>query len=132
MIISIIGPSGSGKDTQANLIVDKLGIPNISTGTLLRDEAASESELGEEINAVISKGEWVSDDIIYRLLEKRIQQDDAKEGFILNGFPRTFGQIALLDKLAEAHGDELKAVVHFNLSDEVVFERLKTPSFGKS
>lgn len=124
MVIVIIGPSGSGKDTQADLLVDKYGIPNISTGRIMREEIAAGTGLGEQINEYVSKGKWLPDELAYELLQERVLKPDAAGGFILNGYPRTFKQVALLDKLLAKTGVDLKAVVHFNLDEDELLKRM--------
>lgn len=124
MIISIIGPSGSGKDTQASYLEEKYNIPNISTGRIMREEIAAGTELGKRIDQYISGGNWLPDDMTYQLLLKRVQEEDAKQGFILNGFPRTYEQITYLDRISDMVGNKLVAVIHFVLDDEEIIRRM--------
>ncbi len=125
MIISVIGPSGSGKDTQVNLLMDKLKIPNISTGDILRQEIKKKTELATKLEEILAEGKWVPDEIVYDLLLKRVQESDCANGFIGNGFPRTEGQVSILDKVCEKKGEDLKCVIHFSLSREEVLSRLE-------
>lgn len=90
--IFILGPQGSGKGTQANLLSQKLGIPALSMGQLLRDETASGSDLGKEIQDVINRGELVSDQLALQILKGRLSREDAKDGYILDGYPRNKAQ----------------------------------------
>ena len=113
MIIVIIGPSGSGKDTQAQLLVDKYNIPNISTGQIMRDEISAGTPLGNQINEYISKGKWLPDDLAVELLRERLSEPDCEKGFLLNGFPRTENQVGLLDELLHEEGKTLSVVVRF-------------------
>lgn len=124
MVIVIIGPSGSGKDTQANLLVNELNLPNISTGKILREEIDSGSELGKAASAEMEKGNWIDDDMMYQLLVKRITKPDCDGGFILNGFPRTHHQIDLLNDILRDCNQNLRAVVHFSLDEEEVLRRM--------
>lgn len=125
MIIAIIGPSGSGKDTQARFIEEKYNIPNISTGRLMREEIESGSELGKKIDSYIGDGKWLPDEMTYDLLVKRLEQPDAKQGFILNGFPRTFAQIEMLDRIAREKQLDISAIVHFELHDDEILKRMR-------
>lgn len=90
--IVILGPQGSGKGTQANMIAEKLGIPALSMGQLLRDEGATGSEIGKEILAIQDAGNLVPDKITSEVLKKRIAKDDAQNGFIIDGYPRFMEQ----------------------------------------
>lgn len=90
--ILILGPQGSGKGTQAVRLSQKLGIPALSMGQLLRNEITSGSDLGKEIDSIINKGELVSDKMALEILKKRLQDDDAQKGYILDGYPRNKAQ----------------------------------------
>jgi adenylate kinase len=90
--ILILGPQGSGKGTQAQLLSDKLNIPALSMGQLLRDEVASDSDLGKHIGEIINKGELVSDEVALDVLKLRLQKKDAENGYVLDGYPRNFAQ----------------------------------------
>jgi adenylate kinase len=125
MIIAVIGPSGSGKDTQARFLEQKYNIPNISTGRIMREEIESGSELGKKIDSYVSDGKWLPDDMTFELLVKRLQRQDANKGFIVNGFPRTFAQIELLDRIAKMKGHKIAAVIHFELDDAEIIHRIK-------
>ncbi|MBU0613762.1 nucleoside monophosphate kinase [Patescibacteria group bacterium] len=90
--ILILGPQGSGKGTQAERLAVKLNIPALSMGSLLREETASGSELGNELKAVIDRGELVSDEDALKILKRRLKKEDAQNGYILDGYPRNFDQ----------------------------------------
>ena len=120
MILTILGAPGAGKGTMAKLIAKKLNIPTISTGALLRDEIGSGSELGEEINALISKGNFVPDEMITPILVKRIQSDDCKNGYILDGFPRNEAQAENLPNI----GINLSKALLIEVSDKDIITRL--------
>ena len=97
--VILTGAPGYGKGTQARLLKERIAVPHLSTGEMLRAEAQTGSELGREIKALIDGGNLVPDDMSVSMLEKRIDQDDCKNGFILDGFPRTLPQAEILDKL---------------------------------
>lgn len=90
--ILVLGPQGSGKGTQANILSKKLNIPALSMGQLLRDEVASGSELGQKVDEIINRGELVSDDVALEVLKVRLQKSDAEGGYILDGYPRNMAQ----------------------------------------
>lgn len=96
MRILLFGCPGAGKGTQAAFIATKYHIPHISTGDMLREEIASNSELGKTVKSIIDAGKLVSDDVMVALIAKRLKQDDCEEGFILDGFPRTISQAQAL------------------------------------
>ena len=99
MRIVLLGAPGSGKGTQAKLLVKELGIPHISTGDLLRTAIAEETELGLKAKEVMDRGDLVSDEIVLGMLKARVLQDDAEKGFILDGFPRNLIQANMLEEL---------------------------------
>lgn len=124
MVIVIIGPSGSGKDTQADFIVEKFNIPNISTGRIMRKVISEGGELSDRVNEYIAAGKWLPDELTYDLLMDRLNQSDCDNGFILNGFPRTKGQVDLLDRILKEKSEKLVAVVHFDLDEEEIIHRM--------
>ena len=99
MNILFLGAPGSGKGTQSKNIENKFNIPQISTGDLLRAETESESEMGQELKSIMSSGKFVSDDIVLKLVSKKITSSECKNGFILDGFPRNLSQATSLDSL---------------------------------
>ena len=99
--IILLGPPGAGKGTQAKLISSAYGIPQISTGDLLRENVARETELGVKVKALMGRGELVPDELVCDMVAERLQHPDCDRGFILDGFPRTVGQAEWLDRLFE-------------------------------
>lgn len=125
MIISIIGPSGCGKGTQAKLLSKKLGLPVISTGELLRQEHEAKSPEGIEAEKYWGKGEWVPANLMMAILKKRLDRSDCREGFILDGTPRKMADIPLLDDYLSKKGQKLDLVLHLDTSDESSLSRIQ-------
>ncbi len=124
MRIVLMGAPGSGKGTQAALMVEALGLPHISTGDLLRAAVAAGSELGRQAKAVMDRGELVSDEIVLGLLEERLARDDAAGGFILDGFPRNIAQAEALDALLERLGQPVDEALQIDVDEEQVVQRI--------
>ena len=124
MRIVLMGAPGSGKGTQAALIVKELGLPHISTGDLLRGAVAAGSELGKQAKAVMDRGELVSDDIVLGLLEERLAEDDAAGGFILDGFPRNIAQAEALDALLDRLGQPVDEALQIDIDEDQVVTRI--------
>lgn len=118
------GAPGCGKGTQARILKDKIAIPHLSTGEMLRAEAATGSPLGLEIKALIDGGNLVPDEMIIKMLSQRIDQDDCKNGFILDGFPRTLPQAEVLEEMLAKKGIKLDAVIEIQVPDEIIMERI--------
>src|SRR5262245_17366830 len=125
MRIVFLGPPGSGKGTQAKLLEGRLGVPSISTGEILRAAVRDGSPLGLRAKAVMEAGELVPDDIMVGLMRERLAEPDARRGFILDGFPRTVDQAAVLEGLLEGNGKTLSAVVNLSVPEEVLISRLE-------
>jgi adenylate kinase family enzyme len=123
-IVILLGPPGAGKGTQAELIIKDFDIPAISTGDLLRAEVKEETPLGKRIQSTMAKGDLVSDDIVNQVVAKRIENPDAANGFILDGYPRTLAQAEFLDKLAAERGFPRTTVLLLAVPDEEVMQRL--------
>ena len=124
MRIVIMGAPGSGKGTQAALIVKELGLDHISTGDLLRAAVAAGSELGKKAKEVMDRGELVSDGIVLGLLEERLQQGGAGSGFILDGFPRNIAQAEALDAVLERIGQPVDEALQIDIDEEQVVARI--------
>jgi adenylate kinase len=99
--VILLGPPGAGKGTQSKQIVDRYGVPQISTGDLLRDHVARGTELGLEAQAIMARGELVSDELMYGIVANRLREADCQRGFVLDGFPRTAAQAGWLDAFLE-------------------------------
>jgi adenylate kinase len=121
----LLGPQGSGKGTQAARIAAEHGIPHVSTGDMFRAAMAAGTALGERIRPLYDAGELIPDDITIELIEERLSEDDARDGFVLDGFPRNLAQAQALDALLEAIGRELDAIIFFDLPEEVAHERMR-------
>ncbi|CTP88637.1 Adenylate kinase [Xanthomonas translucens pv. poae] len=124
MRLVLLGPPGSGKGTQASRLKDKLQIPHISTGDLLRAEVAAGTPLGVQAKEVMARGDLVSDDILLGMLESRLGRDDVANGFILDGYPRNLTQASALDELLAKIGQPLDAVVQLDVATELLVERI--------
>jgi len=121
-ILILTGPPGAGKGTQAKRLVETYGIPQLSTGDMLRAARSSGSELGERVAGIMDRGELVSDDIVVALIEEQLSQHPA--GAILDGFPRTVGQVEALEAMLGKAGRRVQGVVAIEVPDETVVERI--------
>lgn len=121
--ILFLGPPGSGKGTQANLLAEYLNIPTLSTGNMLRYEVNSGSQLGEKIKSYIQKGDLVPDEIIVLLIKNFLTQNSTN-GFILDGFPRNINQAKVLEEMLSKIGEKIDKVFNFEVSDEVLIKRI--------
>ncbi|NLM16269.1 MAG: adenylate kinase [Candidatus Riflebacteria bacterium] len=119
-----LGPPGAGKGTYAARMAEKHSIPQISTGSLMRSEISSGSSIGVELNSYISEGKLVPDDLTVKMLLKRLECDDCKKGYILDGFPRTLGQAETFEEKLKESGNPLSAVVVIEVDDQVLINRL--------
>ena len=124
MRLILLGPPGSGKGTQANLLQDKFGIPKISTGDILRAAVEDDAELGEQAKIFMDKGELVPDEVVIGLIKKRIVEPDCEEGFILDGFPRTIVQAEKLGETLATMGQDIDSVVDLVVDREELIVRL--------
>lgn len=117
-----MGPPGAGKGTQAALLARRLGIPHISTGEMFRTHVSEGTELGRQVQALMEVGAYVPDELTVSMLAERIEAPDAAAGFILDGFPRTVGQVEALDELLGGNG--LDRVILFEVDEEALVDRM--------
>ena len=120
----IVGPQGSGKGTQGVRIADAFGVPAISTGDMFRAAVAAGSDLGNQVKALIEAGNLVPDELTSAVVAERLAQDDAANGFLLDGYPRNLGQVADLDAFLAARDEKIDAVIELNVPREESISRL--------
>lgn len=121
----IVGPPGAGKGTQAARLTERYGIPAIATGDIFRENIRNQTPLGIEVKATIDAGDYVPDTLTNALVTSRLEEPDAREGFLLDGYPRTVDQIAYLDDLLAGKGQALDAVIQLLADKEEVVTRLR-------
>jgi adenylate kinase len=122
--ILLLGPQGAGKGTQGKLIAADHGLPHVATGDMLRAAIAAGTELGRRIKPIYDAGGLVPDDLMIELIRERLGEEDAREGFVLDGFPRTMRQAEALEEMLREIGRDLDVVFEFHLPDEVGRERM--------
>jgi adenylate kinase len=120
MKLILLGAPGAGKGTQAEVICEKLGIPTISTGNIIREALKNGTELGKKAKSFMDSGALVPDEIVIDIIKERLNKDDCKNGFILDGFPRTVGQAKALDQM----GIIIDKVIDIEVADEKIEKRL--------
>lgn len=134
MIIVLMGAPGAGKGTQARLLEERRGLPQISTGDMFREIAKAKTPLAEEIRAVQAAGKLISDDLVIRVVHERTDREDCKHGYVLDGFPRTTAQAAMLEKMAVEQGNKIFAIfvdVPVDLLEKRVTGRRSCPVCGE-
>lgn len=134
MKLVLLGPPGAGKGTRAAILSEKLGIPTISTGDIIRAAIKNETPVGKVAKEAIERGELVSDEMVLEIVKDRLKADDCKNGYILDGFPRTLVQAKMM--LSEKDPIEVDFVINIDVSDEEIVERLSgrrvCPDCGKT
>jgi adenylate kinase len=128
MRVVLLGPPGSGKGTQAKLLAERLSVPAISTGDMLREAVRRGTPLGLKAKAIMEAGELVSDELMIGLIRDRLSQPDAQRGFVLDGFPRTAEQGEALERILEGNGKTLSAVMTLLVPEQTIVERLRRRS----
>jgi adenylate kinase len=124
MKIIMLGAPGAGKGTQAKMIADKFGIPHISTGDIFRANIKNGTELGKKAKEFMDKGQLVPDELTVEILLDRVAQDDCKDGYVLDGFPRTIPQADVLDKELTKLGDKVDFAINVDVPDENIVRRM--------
>ncbi len=124
MRLILLGPPGAGKGTQAEKIIEEFGIPHISTGDMFRGAIAQGTELGMQAKSFMDKGQLVPDDVTIGIVRERLKQEDTKNGFLLDGFPRTVPQADALGEILDSLGVNLDAVIEIEADDEAIVKRL--------
>lgn len=124
MIIIMLGAPASGKGSVAEILTKELNIPAVSSGDIFRKHISEETEIGKKLKEYVTKGELVPDSIVLEMLEARLNEEDAKNGLILDGFVRTIPQAEALDKMLEARNQKIDLVVNLETSDEEILERV--------
>ncbi len=124
MIVILLGPPGAGKGTQAARITKSHGLVQLSTGDMLRAAVAAETEIGKKAKEFMNAGKLVTDEIVVGIIADRIEEDDCKDGFLLDGFPRTVAQAEALGQLLDKKGLKVDAVVEMKVDDESLVDRI--------
>lgn len=123
MKLVILGPPGAGKGTQADFIINKYNIPHISTGDIFRENIKNDTELGKKAKSFMDKGLLVPDEVVIEIVQDRIAKDDCKDGFLLDGFPRTVAQAVSLDAELDKLGTKLDRVININVDQNILIDR---------
>jgi len=132
MNLILIGPPGSGKGTQARRLVEMFGIPQISTGDILREAVASGSAIGLRAKSIMEKGDLVPDEVVIEIVRERLRRADCKPGFVLDGFPRTHTQAAALDAILLEQGREPVQVIALIVADDELRRRILARGEGRA
>lgn len=124
MRLIILGPPGAGKGTQAERLAESRGIPHISTGDIFRTNIKNETELGLKVKDILASGGYVTDEITNEIVKNRLDEKDAANGFLLDGYPRTAGQVVALEEMLAAKGQALDAALELTVDGEELVQRL--------
>ncbi len=124
MRMIIFGPPGAGKGTQAAVVAEHHGIPAISTGDIFRANIKDQTELGQQVKEILASGGYVTDEITNAIVRDRLAQPDAVPGFLLDGYPRTLGQVEALDEMLADRGESLDMVLQLEVDTDAVVQRL--------
>ena len=124
MNVLLLGPQGSGKGTQAKLVAQDYGLPHVATGDMLRAAIAAGTEFGKQVKPILDSGRLVPDDLMVELIRERLSEPNARDGFVLDGFPRTLAQAEALDDMLDEIGRELDVIMEFQLDEETAIRRM--------
>jgi len=121
----LFGPPGAGKGTQAKILEEKRGLPQLSTGEMLRAAIASGSELGRKVESVLAKGDLVSDGVVIDIIAERLKRADCAKGAVFDGFPRTIAQAEALDRLLAGFNRKIRLVIELKVDDKILVDRVE-------
>jgi adenylate kinase len=121
----LFGPPGAGKGTQAKLLSERRGLPQLSTGDMLRAAIAARSELGKKVEAILAKGDLVPDDVVIGIISERYDRPDCRGGAVFDGFPRTIAQAEALDRMLAQRGLKIDHVIELKVNDEILLRRVE-------
>ncbi|HUO91504.1 MAG TPA: adenylate kinase [Rhizomicrobium sp.] len=125
MNLVLFGPPGAGKGTQAKILQEKRGLPQLSTGDMLRAAIAAKTPLGKQVEGILAKGDLVSDDIVIKIIAERYDQPDCAGGAVFDGFPRTIAQAVALDEMLAARRKKIDVVIELKVDDAVLLKRVE-------